>query len=243
MRARSLIPFVPYIVVAITHIVLGLMDHPLGGFATKQLLTATLALAAVWALARVRPWPRSAMTLLLIGLAASWVGDGAGLLFPGLPTLPMMLLFFGVAHIAYITLFWRGPYDRRTRMFEVRASGIGLAPRWAWIYAVWWVVAISIIGPHSGSLFVPLAIYGVVLGGTAALSTRLGTVVAVGGAFFLVSDTLIAVREFMSVPSWVDELVMPTYELGQGLIVYGVVQVLLRRARSLADRPSGSESE
>ncbi|MFC7765988.1 lysoplasmalogenase family protein [Leucobacter soli] len=74
----------------------------------------------------------------------------------------------------------------------------------------------------------PLAVYGLVLGGTAALSTRFGPLVAVGGASFLISDTLIAFREFMGVPEWVGQLVMPTYVLGQGLIVFGVVQLLRR---------------
>lgn len=225
MRAPSLRPFIPYIVVSVVHVVLGWMDHPLGGFATKQLLMATLALAALWATWRLRPWPRQAMTLLLIALASSWVGDGAGLLFPGLPTLPMMILFFGIAHLAYIALFWRAP----------GLAGVRRVPRWALAYAVWWVVAIAIIGPHAGALLVPLAIYGLVLGGTAALSTRIGPTVAWGGGFFLISDTLIALREFMAVPGWVDDWVMPTYVLGQGLIVFGLVASIRAGSRPGAD--------
>ncbi|MBN9612149.1 MAG: lysoplasmalogenase, partial [Actinobacteria bacterium] len=207
MRAKALIPFIPYIVVSVVHVVLGLFDLPGRGFETKQLLMAALALAAVWAAWSIRPWPRTAMILVLIAMAGSWIGDGAGLLFPALPTLPMMILFFGIAHIAYIVLFWRAP----------GASEVRGVPRWALVYIVWWIAALAIVGPHSGSLFIPLAIYGLVLGGTAALSTRFGPLVATGGAFFLLSDTLIAFQEFMDVPVWLDQLVMPTYELGQGL--------------------------
>ena len=166
------------------------------------------------------------MALMLVALTASWIGDGAGLFFAGLPTLPTMIAFFAIAHVAYIVLFWRAP-------------GI-LAPKrvpwWALIYAVWWVVTLAVVGPHAGALFVPLAVYGVVLGLTAAFSTRFGRLVAWGGAFFLVSDTFIALKEFMEVPAWLGDLViMPTYTLGQGLIVFGAV-ALLRAQRAESER-------
>lgn len=212
-RRRAIIPFIPYIAVSALHVGLLLADYSSGGYGTKQLLLAMLVLAAVWATWRLRPRPRPAMTLLLIGLVASWVGDGAGLFFPGLPELPTMILFFGVAHLAYIALFWRAP----------GVAGVRRVPRWAIVYAVWWIATLAIVGPHAGGLFVPLALYGLVLGGTAALSTRFGALVASGGAFFLVSDTLIALREFMHMPAWIDQLVMPTYVLGQGLIVFGTI--------------------
>ncbi|MCB1273551.1 MAG: lysoplasmalogenase [Leucobacter sp.] len=218
-RRRAILPFVPYIAVSLLHVGLLIADHPLGGYATKQLLMAALALAAVWLTWRLRPWPRGAMALLLIALAASWVGDGAGLIFPGLPTLPVMILFFGIAHAAYIVLFWRAPGIRARRV-----------PRWVLVYAGWWIVTLAIIGPHAGALLVPLAIYGVVLGGTAALSPRFGPISAWGGAFFLISDTLIAVREFLPAPDWIDQLIMPTYALGQGLIVFAAVGLLRRRS-------------
>jgi uncharacterized membrane protein YhhN len=220
VRARALIPFAPYIAVSIVHVALNVLDLPGGGYETKQLLMPALALAAVWAVRRARPWPRAGMALILIALLFSWIGDGAGLFLPGLPTLPTMILFFGVAHLAYIALFWRAPGVARPRR----------VPLWALVYAAWWIGAIAVIGPHSGGLLIPLGVYGLVLGGTAALSTRLGPVVAWGGAFFLVSDTIIALREFLDVPAWLSDFVMPTYTLGQGLIVFGAVAALRRGA-------------
>lgn len=215
-----LIPFLPYVVISIVHCVLIIFQLPGSGFATKQLLMPALALAAIWSVWRVRPWPRSAMVLILLALVASWVGDGAGLFFRGLPTLPIMILFFAVAHIAYIVLFWRAPDMNAAKR----------VPRWALIYAGWWVATLALVGPHAGALFVPLAIYGVVLGLTAALSPKLSKTVAWGGAFFLVSDTLIALKEFMGLPQLVSDLViMPTYTLGQGLIVFGAIVLLRKR--------------
>lgn len=227
-RARAVIPFIPYIAVSLLHVVLNTLDLPGGGFETKQLLMPALALAAVWATWRVRPRPRTGLALILTALLFSWIGDGAGLFFAGLPTLPMMILCFGVAHLAYIALFWRAPGIADPRR----------VPWWAAVYAVWWIGAIAVIGPHAGDLLIPLCVYGLVLGGTAALSTRLGPLVAWGGASFLVSDTLIAVREFLEAPDWVGDWIMPTYTLGQGLIVFGVVAALRRGARPVTGSPA-----
>lgn len=217
MRDKAIVPFLPYIVLSIVHCALIIFQLPGRGFETKQLLMPALALAAVWSMWRVRPWPKAAMGLILAAITASWIGDGAGLFFAALPTLPMMILFFAAAHICYIVLFWRAPAIANARRI----------PRWALVYALWWVVLLAVVGPSTGVLFVPVAIYGVVLGLTAALSPRFGTIVAVGGAFFLLSDTVLALREFLDAPQLLgDLLVMPAYTLGQGLIVYGAVALL-----------------
>lgn len=233
MRGKKILPFLPYIAISVVHCVLVIFQLPGSGFETKQLLMPALALAAVWSLrgagsaSGARP-PRSAVIIMLVAIAASWLGDGAGLFFPTLPTLPMMILCFACAHIAYIVLFWKAP-----GMAPVRRL-----PWWSLVYVIWWIAAISIVGPHAGTLFVPLAIYGVVLGLTAALSLRLGGTVALGGLFFLISDTFLAFREFMDLPQWLSNIaVMPTYTLGQGLIVFGLITALKRTAlqRSLSN--------
>lgn len=232
MRGKNILPFLPYIIVSVVHCVLVMFQWPGSGFETKQLLMPALALAAIWSLGGIGrsgaqgAVPRSALALMLTGIAASWFGDGAGLFFPALPTLPMMILFFAVAHIAYIVLFWRAP----------GMAPVARVPRWSLVYALWWVVAIGIIGPHAGELFVPLAIYGVVLGSTAALSPRISGTVAIGGFFFLVSDTFLAFREFMDMPEWVSNIaVMPSYTLGQGMIVFGLVAALKRGSMHSSD--------
>jgi len=222
---QALIPFLPYAVISLVHCVLIVFELPGSGFETKQLLMPALALAAVWSMRRVRPWPRGGMVLVFVALTASWIGDGAGLFFASLPTLPTMIGFFAIAHLAYIALFWRAPGIASPKR----------VPWWALGYAVWWIVTLVVVGPHAGALFVPLGVYGVVLGMTAALSIRFGRLVAWGGAFFLVSDTFIALKEFMALPSWLGDLViMPTYTLGQGLIVFGTMELLRARAAAVA---------
>ncbi|WP_353055581.1 lysoplasmalogenase family protein [Leucobacter sp. CX87] len=214
--ARAWLPFVPYIVVSIIHVVLLALEHPLAG-PTKLLLMPTLALAAVWSTAGLRPWPRAAVIALLAAIAASWLGDGAGTFFPGLPELPMMLLWFGVAHIVYIALFWR-----------TRGLGRGRPPLWALAYVAWYVVLLAVLGPHTGALFWGIAAYGLVLGATAVSASRCGPIAAWGGVWFLASDSILAFRLFLpdAMPDWTSPAVMVTYTLGQGLIVAGVLAAL-----------------
>src|SRR5690606_11028743 len=107
---------------------------PLAG-PTKLTLMPLLAIPVLYAVPRLRP---RAVTGLLIGaLLFSWLGDGAGALFPAAPELPLMLLFFGIAHIAYIALFLRHARVRRL-------------PWWTLVYIAWWVGMLIILGPHTG---------------------------------------------------------------------------------------------
>lgn len=207
--------FAPFIAVSILHVVLLAVESPLAG-PTKLLLMPLLAVPVV--LSARKLGPRSALVLLLAALLFSWLGDGAGAFFPTAPELPLMLLFFGIAHVAYILLFARHLAIRRM-------------PWWALIYVAWWVAMIAILGPHTGVLLIAVAVYGLVLGGTAAFSARCHPLVAVGGAFFLTSDTILAFRLFLpdALPSWSSPAVMLTYTIGQGLIVAGAL-LSLRKA-------------
>lgn len=209
------IGFVPYGVVMIVHIIaLGVGPEAVAG-RTKLALMPLLAVAALWA-GRRSTWGTPA-TLLFLALAFSWLGDGAGTFFPYAPELPVMLLCFGLAHIAYIVLFWRFVRIKRW-------------PAWALVYAAWWLLLVVVLWPRLGALSFAVAIYGLVLGGTAATATRCAPMIAVGAAFFLASDTILAFRLFTpeAMPDWTSPLVMLTYTLGQGLIVAGVATGLPR---------------
>lgn len=119
------------------------------------------------------------MTWLLLGaIAFSWLGDGAATFFPFDDELPPMLACFGVAHLLYIWLFAK---HLQQQPF----------PRWALIYIAWWIAMVAVLWPHLGGLAGPVAVYGLVLGGTAAFASRCGPIIAAGGVFFLVSDTIL----------------------------------------------------
>lgn len=216
---RLWIGFIPYIVLSVVHVaVLAAPDEsPFAAWdePTKLTLMPLLILAFVWGVAGTR-WT-SSHTLVVAALVLSWLGDGAGTFVPWLPRVPMMLLFFGLAHVCYIWLFWRRLAVRKV-------------PAWAAVYAVWWVVLLAVLWPHLGGLSIAVAAYGLVLGGTAFAATRCHPLITWGSVFFLTSDSILAFRLFVpdAMPDWTSPLVMLTYCLGQGLIAAGAV-VALRR--------------
>ena len=211
IRPLDIAVWVPYIVLAIVHVAALALGSPVAA-PTKLTLMPLLAVPVLAAAPRLRP--RFTVGLLLAALLFSWLGDGAGTFFPGGPELPLMLLFFGIAHIAYIVLF-------------VRCTPVRRMPWWALIYVAWWIGMLIILGPHTGGLFFAVAAYGLVLAGTAATATRGNPLIAWGGAFFLLSDSILAFRLFLEgMPAWTSPAVMLTYTLGQGLIIAGAIRAL-----------------
>ncbi|EGD53754.1 lysoplasmalogenase [Gordonia neofelifaecis] len=223
-RLRSALLWVPYVVVAVVHVIALVVDRGSAG-PTKLLLMPLLTLPVIGACAVV---DRRVTTLLFAALASSWVGDSAGELVSGGGELPLMLAFFAAAHIAYIVLF--------TRRIAVRSL-----PRWTVVYGIWWIAMVAAVGPHAGALVVAVAAYGLVLAGTAATAGRCAPLVAVGGACFLTSDSLLAFRLFLpdAAPGWFGPAVMATYTVGQGLIVAGT----LRAAGSAPIRERTDDSQ
>ncbi len=206
-----------YGAIALVHVIAIALGAEAIAAPTKFFLMPALAIAAIWALRGYgATWPAAA-TLLFLALAFSWLGDGAAFFFP-IPgaELPVMLLCFGIAHLLYIWIF--------TRHVNPRAL-----PPWTLVYAVWWGVMLAVLWPHLGALTAAVAVYGLVLAGTAAFSARGTRLTAIGGAVFLVSDTLLALRLFL--PGGLPEMlagpwIMLAYTLGQGLLVLGIVQYL-----------------
>ncbi|GAB3634369.1 lysoplasmalogenase family protein [Microbacterium shaanxiense] len=214
---RTLLPwaFLPYIAMSIVHVVALALQSGIAS-PTKLWLMPLLAVPVIVSL-RLRP--PLAIALLLTAIVFSWLGDGAGAFFPAGPELPLMLLFFGLAHVAYIVAF-------------IRVLSVRRMPWWALVYAAWWIAMIITLGPHTGTLLPAVAGYGLVLGGTAAFAARCSPLIATGGVFFLLSDTVLAFRLFLAdtMPQWTSPLVMLTYTLGQGLIVAGALVALRKRS-------------
>ncbi len=213
-RTILLTAFVPFAAMSLVHV----WALAVGSGIASPTKLWLMPLLAIPVLVSVRLQPALAILLLLAAIALSWLGDGAGAFFPGGPELPLMLLFFGLAHIAYIVLFARTLRVRRL-------------PWWTLVYAAWWIGMIIVLGPHTGALLPAVAAYGIVLGGTAAVAARCHPLIAVGGVFFLASDTILAFRLFMAdaMPAWTSPLVMLTYTLGQGLLVAGALVALRKK--------------
>lgn len=220
------IPFIPYALVSTVHlgaILVGAdaLIHP-AAIARMPLLAFGVVLA-------LRSAIKSGSGLLLLAaIALSWLGGESTSMFPGRLGLPMMILFFGLAHLAYIWLFGRRLARRRV-------------PRWALVYAAWWVAIIGVLWPHLGGLAIAVAVYGLVLGGTAVTASRCNPLIAWGGAVFLLSDTFLSIVLFLpgAGAGWAFPLAMLTYNSGQGLLAIGTVIAL----RALSARTDGDTSD
>ena len=189
------------------------------------------ALALVVLAATHRPHPRL-VTLLLVALAFSWLGDSLPALAGGDLAFLLMVAGFLVAQVVYVFAFW--PYRDKSALHHRRWL---LVPYIGVVVALVWVCA-----PHAGGLLLPVLLYGLVLGLMAIMATGVNAWTAVGGALFLISDALIALRAFVpgfEIPQggfWV----MVTYVAAQALIVLGVLKRVHASPSEHRRLPSGA---
>lgn len=151
-------------------------------------------------------------------LVFSWVGD-VFLMIHGDLFFGLGLAAFLGAQICYIAGF--RPY---AALGPLRAR-----PWLALPYIAVGVGLLALLFADLGPLLVPVLIYATALVTMAILSTGVSPVTAAGGALFLISDSLIALTELSDrLPDGASSWIMPTYVVGQLLIVVGVLQVLGR---------------
>lgn len=236
---RLELTWAPYVAASLVHVLaLALGTTAVAGpsklFLMPALLLSTVlscVVPGIWSESRRAPapgrlfgWP---LRLLPVAQIASWFGDGAAVLMPGLPVVPAMLGCFALTHVAYIWLF--GLH-----------LGRGRVPHLGWAVAAWWIVMMAVIGPDAGDLVVAVAGYGLLLGATTLAALRCGRTVTIGAVFFLASDSILAFRLFLpeASPAWTETAVMLTYTLGQGLLAWGT----LRRSAQLHPAYWGAEA-
>lgn len=209
-KARIATVFAPYAVVSIVYLVAQVMGADAVTDFVKPLLMPTLLAGFLFALPRVR----SEIAILgSIAIVFSWLGD-VTLGSVGEIWFLVGLGFFLLAHVAYVVLFLR---RLRTRPFSPLAL----------IYVAWWVGLVVVLWPHLGSLLIPVAVYGIVLGAMGAIGLSCNRWIALGGALFVVSDSLLGLNRFhpdFELP-FVHVLIMLTYIAAQGLIAYGAVRI------------------
>lgn len=222
----TLVALAALAVLTTTHLASHLLGAGTWAAVTQWTLMPLLALALARATRGAR---RSRLVrLTLLALALSWLGDAAPDL-AGESAFLVMVGFFLLAQVAYLVAFWP------TRKQSVLTRPARVVP-----YALALVGLLALCAPGTGALLVPTVVYGTCLTLMAALSTGVHRLAGAGGAVFLVSDSLIALGEFVpgfSLPAegfWV----MATYVAGQCLLTAGV---LLRDSadRAAAARPAG----
>ncbi|MEV7887204.1 lysoplasmalogenase [Streptomyces sp. NPDC002817] len=156
---------------------------------------------------------RGAPRLLIAALLCGWGGDTL-LLFDAEPAFLAGMGCFAAGHVCYLALF---------RSYGgARARSAVLAPA----YAVVLVVSVALLRPDlPADLRFPVAGYSLLLTAMAyAAATRLGLLAGLGGALFVLSDSLIAtgVAEWPQPPR-PDLWIMLTYIAAQSLLVTGVL--------------------
>lgn len=220
-------PFLLYAAAVVLHHVYLLVDPQ---FWTKGLLMSTLLIAVLlvglWTQRQIVAGRRAWWIFGLLCLAIALCGAGDILLEYSFEA---GVAAFAASQLAFIALF-AGP--ARGRSF----------PWWAIPYGLVYSPVIALLWGYLGPFGALIAIYGLLLLGTAVTSVVVGPVVAVGGLVFLVSESLLGIRLF--VPEWLawfpdpyqDTTIMLLYSVGLGLIAFGVIQRLEREPELAAAR-------
>lgn len=117
---------------------------------------------------------------------------------------------FAAAHACYLAVFLKDPAQRSWRVLAA--------------YAALWAALIAVLSPGLGRKRVPVAVYALLLTATAVASRWHSSRSGVGGALFLVSDALIALRMAGRDFPGRGALTMSTYAIGQYLLVDGVTR-------------------
>ncbi|MFC9297505.1 lysoplasmalogenase [Streptomyces sp. NPDC057011] len=174
-----------------------LADWHLGHVIAKPLLMPLLVAYVV-----TRGGPRLLVAALLFG----WGGDLA-LLFDAEPAFLVGMGSFAAGHVCYLVLFGR------------RATN----PLLGGAYALALLGTVALLWPDlPADLRIPVAGYSLLLTAMAYRSSALGRTAGIGGALFLISDTLIAtgVAEWPQLPR-PDFWIMATYLAAQYLLATG----------------------
>ena len=229
MTAPTRVAAVAFGLVTAVHLGAQLADADDFANVTQWFLMPLLA-ALVWLAAGPRRTTRL-VRLTVVALLLSWLGDSAPDVVGDDLSFVTMLGFFLIAHVAYLVAFW-----------PLRREGLlGRRPVLVVPYVVVLVALVSLCAPGADELAVPVAVYGATLSAMAVLAT-FDRLAAVGGAAFIVSDSLIALNAFVDgfdLPGY-GFWVMFTYVGAQFLLVRGVLRVPSpRAAASLDGAPAG----
>lgn len=203
----------PFLLVSALHLLFIAIGNDLLVTVTKPALMPAL----LFGLLVAAPTLRSSVVLFAsVALVFSWSGD---VLLQSPTELAFLfgLAAFLVAHVFFIITFVK--------------VGSGRLSAWTALYLLGYVGLIVVLAPELGSLTAPVSVYGAVLGAAAVLATRVNRLTGLGAGLFLVSDSVLAINRFASsltIP-FVDLLIMSTYIVGEGLIVFGLVTALRAR--------------
>ncbi|MGW3938173.1 lysoplasmalogenase [Streptomyces phaeochromogenes] len=185
------------------------------GYGTGHTVAKPLLMPLLALYARVCGGPRLLVAALLFG----WGGDVL-LLFDAEPAFLAGMASFAAGHVCYLLLFRQTAALTGKRPPRARATWLTAAA-----YALALVTTVALLWPGlPADLRVPVAGYSLLLTAMAYGAARLGLLAGIGGALFMLSDTLIAtgVAEWPQLPR-PDLWIMITYIAAQYLLARGVL--------------------
>lgn len=154
---------------------------------------------------------------VIIGLLLSCLGD-ISLMFHGNRWFMGGLSSFLLAHIAFLAAYLAG-----VELTQV--------PWWTLLFLIHGLVFFGWLLPKTGSLKIPVIVYGTVLMGMAVaastrwqqLQTDAAMLAMVGAVLFVISDSALAVRQFNGRYRGAQPLILSTYWSAIGLMAYSAI--------------------
>ncbi|UWY26662.1 lysoplasmalogenase [Flavobacterium sp. TR2] len=170
--------------------------------------------------------------ILLAALALSWLGDVV-LLFTELGEIYFILglVFFLTAHIVYCILFNKQKRIRKKQNKPLFIFG-------SILIAFYLIGMVYVLMPYLGDLEIPVAVYASVISimllfafnGFLVWEKPGNLLVFLGAAFFIISDSILAVNKFYAPIPKSSFFIMLTYLLAQYLIVVGILKLNPKKA-------------
>lgn len=182
-------------------------------------------------------WLISSLTLIkssvhkwvIAALVLSWGGDTLLMAEPYDSRFFIFgLVSFLIAHICYIDFF-----QVVKRKEKIKTNWLLVLP-----VLVYYLVLISLLFSHLGSLKIPVIIYGAVISTMLAFALHMpvmkyktaGIYMMIGAVLFILSDSMLAINRFYQPFDYAGIAVMLTYALAQLLIVAGVIKYIRKSA-------------
>ena len=233
------------------------MQNDAAATLTKPLLMPLLALWLVTEQRRMWPAP---LRWLLLGLVFAWAGD---LLLMGSSETAFALgiAAFLITQLSYVIAFssFQGLRFRRSIAAPSKPA-TGLVRRHPALvipFALYVIGLLAYLLPDMDQFRAPVTVYALAIAAMALAALNLvgrmpagpAWVAFAGALLFVLSDSLIAVSEFGTLPSepWIGAAIMLSYVIGQGLIGVGLVTgnraVAEIRGSTAADRLAASSQQ
>jgi len=202
VRCRDAVSLLPFAVALSVHLGAKLTGSRRIDRVSKAVLVPLLGIRLLAAPRR----NRRTTALLSAELLLSWIGD-----ITIDRSFRTGLAAFFAAHLCLIAVFWTG--------FRTRPSA------WTALLLPWLLVMIVVLRPRLTTLYPAVVAYATILAAMAASAGRGGRRIGAGGILFVISDSLLAFRQFTpwfrSSP-W-GAVVMASYLAAQALLVDGVL--------------------